>query len=384
MIFHDNHGARSLRVLGALCVAAVVAILYTTIFSEDRSSMLFMGDLPGFYALGRIVLEGHGDRLYDFNYQQEIQNRFWPILDNSFLPTMYPPFAAVYMAAFAWIPPIPLRCALALFDIGLLWFALRALCPTNRVPRFSLVLFSLPLFISIAAAQNTIVSIALLTLTRYLLQTRRAFLSGVCAGLLFYKPQIGLLCSVVMLIGATPSFIVGTALSVLVQYLLGYWVYKGEWLIPWIQKMRTFSSLRASLDGFQMTSLVNHLSLQEWLYLSQQSCELLICASCVLALLVYSRMRKKSAHEPGGSMDLFIGTFPVFTPQTMFYDLGISIFWVFAGAGLSSKRSLYAAIGLVIAVNACVASRATASFLTPLAASLVAFYALRVFACRDS
>lgn len=380
----EQYTSRSARVLGALCAATLIAILYTVLFGEDRSSMLFIGDLPGFYALGRIVLEGHGDHLYDVSYQQEVQNRFWPLLNNSFLRPMYPPFAALYMAAFAWIPPIPLRCLIVLVDIGILLAALRALSQSDRVSRFSLILFSLPVLIAIMAVQNTILSIGLLTLTRRLLETRRAFLSGVCAGLLLYKPQIGLLFAIVMAIDAGPYFIVGTATTGIAQYLLGCWVYKGEWLLPWIREIQTFSALRANVDGFQMTSIVPHLGLEGSLNLSQKMWELLICAVCALVVLGYARVKRQRSPDRSSGMDLFAGIFPVFTPQTMFYDLGISIFWLFTRVNLSSKRSLYVAIGLMVVVNACVAYRATASVLTPLAASLVAFYALRVFAWRES
>ena len=100
---------RSTRVFLSLCIAAGLALGYTILFGSNRAGMVFIGDLPGFFGIGRIVLEGHGERLYDFSLQREIQNAYWPSLAGTFLPTMYPPFFAAFIAPFTAHHRLPIE-----------------------------------------------------------------------------------------------------------------------------------------------------------------------------------------------------------------------------------------------------------------------------------
>lgn len=374
----------SSRVLCALLVGVLLGIAYTVIWSDDRTSMLFIGDLPGFYGLGRIVLEGHGDHLYDFEYQREAQNRFWPILNQTFFPTMYPPIVGLVVALVAWIPPLPLRLLCVVLEVWILIAALRALAKDHRIERFSLILFSLPILISLAGVQNTAISVGLLTLARRLLAQNRLLVAGLVAGALCYKPQVGLCISLAMAVGAGLVFSLGVALSLALQYVAGYVVYGGEWLLPWIEKIKSFSPLRTSLDGPKMTSLVGHLPLDGILGISQQRWELVGCIGFMLVVVACFFKARTSWKRSDEALGLLLTSFPVFVPQTMFYDLGIAIFWLFAHVSLKSRRDLVRSVALVLILNICVTFCSPGLSLVPIGALLVALFASRVFACRAS
>jgi hypothetical protein len=69
---------------------------------------------------------------------------------------------------------------------------------------------------------------------------------------------------------------------------------------------------------------------------------------------------------------LLLMTFPVFVPQTMFYDVGIAIFWLFVTAELKRGRALERAIITVVLVNACFLFRSSSFSLIWLGALIVA------------
>lgn len=370
---------RSQRVVLALSIAVFIAVAYTVYFAEDKTSMLFVGDLPGFYGLGRLVLEGNGAHLYDLDYQREVQNRFWPALGQEVFPTMYPPLVAVVMASVAWIPPVPLRWLIAVFEITLLALCVRSVAKDKWFERWGLIIFSVPVLISVIGVQNTTISISLIVLMRHLLGNGRMFLSGCVAGLLFYKPQIGVIVGSVAAISGGLWFCAGLGAVLLLQYAIGYLVCKGEWFLPWLERMRQFSPIRASLDGFQMTGFAGHLPLNGVLGLSQQAWEIGVCGmwlGCVGAAVW--RLRRVNAH-PDSLFLLLLVSFPAFVPQTMFYDLGISIFWLCVTADISTRRALLRMVGIIVLVNLCFLFRSVTFSLVPVGAIVIASAGLIAF-----
>lgn len=362
---------RSKRVVVALTIAVLVAVV-CTVLTGEANSMLFVGDLPGFYGLGRLVLEGHGDHLYDLNYQREVQNRYWPILNQGVFPTMYPPIVALAMAAVAWIPPIPLRFVLAGLEIGLLVFSLRRCTINQQIERWGLLFFAAPILVSVVGIQNTTFSIALTVILRELLRNGRVFISGVVTGLLFYKPQIGVVVGTFVAISAGSHFFAGLVVSLALQYAAGIFVCKGEWLMPWIERIAVFSPIRSQLDGYQMTGVIGHLPLDGVFGVSLQMWELGVFSICMGLFLVASWVLRKKAERWNQLFTCLLITFPVFVPQTMFYDLGLAVFWLVVTADLSSRRVLWGVIGIVALLNLCFMFRSPELSLVPVAAMLVA------------
>jgi hypothetical protein len=285
---------------------------------------------------------------------------------------MYPPIVALAMATVAWIPPVPLRFLLGVLEIALLIFSLRRCAIDQRVERWGILFFAAPIFISVVGIQNTAFSIALTVLLRALLQSGRMFGTGMLAGLLFYKPQIGVIVGTFVAMGKGYAFLAGLVVSLLLQYAAGVLVCKGDWLVPWVERITSFSPLRSHLDGYQMTGVIGHLPLEGVLGLPLQTWELAVCTLYMGVFLVASWWLRHSIERWNQLFTLLLITFPVFVPQTMFYDLGISIFWLVVTANLSSRRMIWRAIEAVVLVDVCFLFRSHTFSLIPLGALLVA------------
>jgi hypothetical protein len=364
----------SKRLLGALLSAVAVAFACFPFVNQDPAAMLLVGDLPGFYGLGRIILEGQGSRLYDFEYQQAIQNNFWPQLDNTFFPTMYPPVVGVLMAGVAVLPPFLARVFIAGCLLSMLAFLIRRMTVDMKVERFTLVLFSLPVFISIVAPQNTVVSLLFICVCQRYLKADREFLAGLWGGLLLYKPQVGVPFLSVTATSSSWRFVAGALMAAMGQYVVAYTAFGGEWLIPWIDKIKGFSTVRFSLDGYQFTAVTRGIAPFILEGALGRLWELFAFGLCMVSLLVWAWGVRKDVSQRARVLTCFLATFPVFVPQTNFYDLGIALFAVLSSVALETKRALYSAIFLVIVVNVCVSVRDTSLSLVPIAALVVAGY----------
>lgn len=368
---------RAKRVLAAVLAGLGVSFVIFPFVNQSPSSIPRLGDLPGFYALGRIVLEGQGQRLYDFDLQREIQNSFWPSLSGSFFPTMYPPVVAAVMAPLSMVPTTLIHALLSLFSFVTLCALVRWQSRDCSAERLSLLLLSLPTFISIVGPQTTIISLLCITYCRHFLLVGRNVAAGLCAGLLMYKPQIGVPFALITTLGSPPSFLLGLVLAVAAEYVIGAAAFGGEWLIPWLAHILPFSELRGSLDQFQFTAITGGIA--PLLFTSSYARLAQLCiAACTLGLFGVHALRNRTNSQARDlGISLFLATSPVFLPQTNFYDLAIPLCVLLLSVPLSTKRLLSQSILLVIAVDVCTAIRSPTLSLVPVASLLVAFFFVR-------
>jgi hypothetical protein len=375
---------RSKRVLAAVLAGLGVSFVIFPFVNQSPSSIPRLGDLPGFYALGRIVLEGQGQRLYDFDLQREIQNSFWPSLSGSFFPTMYPPVVAAVMAPLSMVPTTLIHSLLSLFSFFTLCALVRWQSRDCSAERLSLLLLSLPTFISIVGPQTTIISLFCITYCRHFLLVGRNVAAGLCAGLLMYKPQIGVPFALVTTLGSPPRFLLGFLLAAAAEYGVGVMAFGGEWLVPWATRILPFSELRGSLDQFQFTAITGGLAPLLFTSPSARLAQLCIAGGALglYAALAWRRIAQVQARDQ--VIALFLATSPVFLPQTNFYDLAIPLFVLLIGIPLSTKPLLYHSILMVIAVNVCTAIRSPTLSLVPIASLIVALVYLRRFSWAAS
>jgi Glycosyltransferase family 87 len=155
-------------------------------------------DLRAFYAAGTILRSGHGAQLYDYNYQEQVQNAVVGFRANA-LPFLYPSFAALpfvplsllsYRAAFfVWLG---LNLGLLILAGSLLhpWLPYFAARSWVALPAFYGCLFG----VSIALVQG---QISFLLLVVYcgawaLLRQERPFLAGLLISIGLMKFQIAI------------------------------------------------------------------------------------------------------------------------------------------------------------------------------------------------
>ncbi|MGH7214171.1 MAG: glycosyltransferase family 87 protein [Tepidisphaeraceae bacterium] len=158
------------------------------------------------YVAGNTVREGRVEHLYEpatmkgeeFTVWQKAGNADW---EPHPAPWMYPPF---FVLVFAGLSVFPYGLALAI------WLVTSALLLTASVVLLArmlpsgtawrtwglvplLVCASMPCMQAFHHAQNTFVSLFLLTTTVFLARRGDAFAAGAVCGLLFFKPQVGAL-----------------------------------------------------------------------------------------------------------------------------------------------------------------------------------------------
>ena len=179
-------------------VFVLVLCQVTLCFAGAKRSLHGDVDFRAFYAAGAIVRSGHGARLYDYGYQQQVQTALVGPRDAA-LPFLYPSFAAL---PFVPLSLLSYRLAFFLFlalNLGLLvWVAvlLRPWLPWFRDSGWeTLTAFFGCLFgVSIALMQGQI-SFELLVAycgAWVLLREERFFLAGLCLSLGLMKFQLAI------------------------------------------------------------------------------------------------------------------------------------------------------------------------------------------------
>src|SRR6195256_1220674 len=189
----------------------------------DENGLGFPTDFVSVWSAGKLVLDGHPALAYDWDIQKQVQVA---VLGQS------------YPGNFAWHYPPPfllVASLLALFPyaVAYIGWAAISLVPYLAVMRaivgrpFGLLLgAAFPVvLINALVGQNGFLTASLIGGTLYLMPTR-PLLSGICLGLLSYKPQYGLLFPLV-LIAASQWRVFVTAAIVAVTMAILSWIAFG-------------------------------------------------------------------------------------------------------------------------------------------------------------
>ncbi len=153
-------------------------------------------DLRVFYASGAIVRSGHAARLYDYDYQQQVQNTLvgWRA---AALPFLYPPFAALQFVPFSlasYRAAFFVQLILNLLLLLLVAWLLRSSLPAFRERHWVLLpaLYGCLFGVSIALMQGQISFLLLLIYScgYLLMQRHRPFAAGLLLSLSLMKFQL--------------------------------------------------------------------------------------------------------------------------------------------------------------------------------------------------
>jgi hypothetical protein len=181
-------------------------------------------DFLAFYTGGTFIRTGRSAQLYDLNaigaFQRDLAKREGLELPDDVLgPFWNPPF-------FAWVfAPIS---ALPYHTAWLVWFGINLACLAGAIVLMArmvggdwriwglvplLIITSPPFIQAVGHGQNTCLSLLLLSGTIALWRSQRGILAGMICGLLFYKPQLGAILAVAMIIQMGFKPLVGLALT---------------------------------------------------------------------------------------------------------------------------------------------------------------------------
>jgi hypothetical protein len=178
------------QLAGAAIWLAWIVSLALGGWMHDATGHRAGADYVQYYVVGRLVAEGHADRIYDVPTMTELQKEVGGEKWEGMLPFRYPPFYALCFAQTSRLPYM----ASWLTWVGLSLLALAASAAALGVEdRKAWLLWALcfyPVFATFSFGQNSLFSLAFLAGTYALLRGGRPFLAGMVAGLLLFKPQL--------------------------------------------------------------------------------------------------------------------------------------------------------------------------------------------------
>jgi arabinofuranan 3-O-arabinosyltransferase len=318
-----EHSAIPPVLLNVCFVLAVINISFfpTAYLSHwwifDEKGLGIPTDFVNVWSAGKLVLDGHPAWAYDWGIQKQVQVA---LLGQS------------YEGNFAWHYPPPFLFVASLlahfpYAVAFIGWALVSLVPYLAMMRaivghpFGLLLaVAMPMaFSNVLVGHNGFLTAALIGGTLYLMPVR-PILSGICLGLLSYKPQYGLLFPLV-LIAASQWTVFFTAAVVALAMAFASWLAFGteswqaffHWMpmfsqafltegrAPW-WKMQSLFALVRTLGGTEQLAWIFH-----WVFAGS--------VAVVLALMWRSRVRYslKAAALATGTL--------LTTPYLFMYDM---------------------------------------------------------------
>jgi len=231
---HDTFKHASIRKrlwLGAAGVAVFIGTLAVALAIKppdpnDRGKVGL--DFIAFYTAGRFVREGRSNDLYDIHkvqiFQHELARQNGVDLGSAVGPWWNPPF---YAWTFVPLARLGYREAIEvwmLFNVACAAIAAAALCllvAKFRDWRSSLLVpvlmaLSVPFIHALSHGQNTCTSLLLVTIAVVFWRKGWAIAAGMVMGLMFYKPQLAAVLSVVLVLSLGARALAGLSIAGLV------------------------------------------------------------------------------------------------------------------------------------------------------------------------
>jgi len=335
---------RRLWKAGAMLACYILTLIVCNFFDPREKAVtrdMIGHDFLPFYAAGSMAREGHFHDLYDLTAiklaEQEAARSAG--LGVGYGPWWNPPFAAWIFAPFSYLPfssALIAWEALGLAALGVSLFLLARMLPdAGNWRNWGLVVLlsaaSNPLVAVIAHAQNTFMTLLLLTITVTLWRQRQALAAGLVAGLLFYKPQHAAIVGIVLVISlgwraAAGLLITGCTLLLLTVVTmpgsLGDYLHKLPRLLVVMQELSPYSWDRhVTFKAFwRMLLQGNAPGPTGWLTWS-------LWGLCEIAAIVLLGITALAARREPGKLDRLIAatilSSPLLVPFCFDYDLMI-------------------------------------------------------------
>jgi hypothetical protein len=204
----------SLRAIKVLIVFLLVC-QGAACFMGSAVSLAGRVDLRAFYGAGQIVRTGYASQLYDYTYQDKVQNEVVSPRVGA-LPFLYPPFAAVLFVPLSLLTYHQAFGILLVANIGLLIIAAMLLAPwlpglCNRSWPLLASMFGCLFAVSVALMQGQISFILLVVYcgTYVLLRQERGALAGLVCSLALIKFQLALPVLLLFILWRQWSFVRG-------------------------------------------------------------------------------------------------------------------------------------------------------------------------------
>jgi hypothetical protein len=249
------------RAGGLLVVFMLTMFVCNCVISKDRAVTWDMlgHDFLAFYYGGTCARTGHFEQLYDLPATRAFEFKTGHAaglsMGKSFGPWWNPPFAAWMFAPLSAMPYLTALHVWWIIGLTSLGISIVLMCRMlgggwkTKLLVPLLILPMMPCFQAFCHGQNTYVSLLLLTTTVTLWRGGKSLLAGLVCGLLFYKPQLGVLVAVVLILSQGRRAMLGVCITgtalVLVNMLtmpgsMHAFVYSMPLNMRWIQEQLVY------------------------------------------------------------------------------------------------------------------------------------------------
>src|SRR6516162_1031243 len=307
-------------------------------------------DFVNVWAAGRMVLDGHPALAYDWDLQKQIE---LDVLKQDFIGYFawhYPPpflFVAAFLAQFSYATAFAGWVAASFVPYLV---AIRAI--VGRAFGLMLAVAFPMVFTNALVGQNGFLTAALIGGTLYLLPTRPV-LSGICLGLLTYKPQYGLLFPIVLIAASEWTVFASAAIVAVALAFVSWLAFGTESWQAFFHWMPVFSQAFLTEGKATWWKLQSLFSLIRYFGGSEQLAwifQWILTASVAVTLVTIWRSKVRYSLK---AASLAVGTL-LTTPYLFPYDmmvLAIPVAWL-VRMGLASGFRSYAlpALGCAFAL----------------------------------
>jgi len=252
-------------VLTAFALLQMVAVLVLSaghlggrLVSSPEGGVRAVGDFAAFFTGAKLVHDGAGDRLFDFQAQEEVQEGIVGRTLEDWQPYLNPPGFALLLAptvglgyagsflVFSLIQALALLAALAyLVSVSPGVGSSRSSAATAVL----LVMGFLPLSLTTFGGQNTGFSVAMLAATYAAIRADRRILAGILLGLLTYKPQYAAVMGLILLLqGELRVALVAAAVGI-IHYGAGALVAGFAWPLDFLAAMDTHRPMEMAANA---------------------------------------------------------------------------------------------------------------------------------------
>lgn len=210
-----------IRVYSWILVVLWIAGISALVITATPELLDFKGrplgtDFANVWSAGTLALEGQGALAYDWSAHHAVQQRMFSNPEVPYFGWHYPPFFLMVASVLALMPYMVALAVWIAATFPLYLGALRSIAP---FPLTTLVAAAFPaVAVNVIHGQNGFLTAGLFGAALLQLD-RRPLLSGVCFGLLAYKPQYGVLIPLVL--AATGRWRTFGAAAVMVAGLVG-------------------------------------------------------------------------------------------------------------------------------------------------------------------
>ncbi len=233
------------RVRGySIILSVCYAILVLYMVAMSTGGLDFKGrplgtDYSNVYAAGIMALAGNPEQVYNYKKHYQTQREVFGAKDVPFYGWHYPPIFLLVAAVLALMP-----YSLSLFVWQFVTLALYLLTIVHIAKRYTshshiilLAALAFPaVFINIGHGHTGFLCAALLGVA-FLCWSKKPFLSGLCLGLLAFKPQFGLLIPLALLVSGSWRIFAAATITVLTLCAFTFIVFGQETWVAFFESM---------------------------------------------------------------------------------------------------------------------------------------------------